>query len=307
MKGYSGADLSNALCDAGLREGDILFLTVRAYTLGKLHGAENADQFCRMYLNAIFDVIGQRGTLVVPTYSQQVARFGMPFIHEETPAITGVFSEFVRKQAGAVRSLHPVFSLAAIGGRARELMESVGTSGFGAESPYDRLFKTDGFCACLGFEFNEGHLVHGAHYIESTYGVPYFYNKLLDIEVFSEGKKIDSVFTLNVRYYDFDIKNSFERFLNRMRERGFVNQVPLGAGILYACKFKDQLREGYELLKEDVYAFLENAPKWRSGEIPSEGSIFKLSDEELASANWSGYTLNKRGSFRGIERGGLGQ
>ena len=307
MKTYSGADISDALFNVGLRPDDILFLSLRSYTLGKLHGAVNTDQFCRIFLNSILDVIGKNGTLVVPTYTQHIARFGMEYSHEDTAAITGIFPEFIRKHADSVRSFHPVFSLAAIGGRSRELMESVGASGFGAESPYDRLFKTEGFCACLGFEFSEGHLLHGAHYIESTYGVPYFYNKLLDIEVFKNGKKVDSLFTINVRYYDFEIKNNFDRYLNRMQERGRVKQAPLGASNLYVCKFKDQLREGYELLKEDVYAFLESAPKWRKGEIPFEGPVVKLIDEDLVSANWSGYTLNKKGAFRGIERGKLGQ
>ena len=293
MKTYSIKDIKSALEAVGVKKGNLVFFFVRLHTLGKMDGCTSKEALGEAYLRAIFDVIGKKGTLVVPTYSQQVARFGIPYNHENTPTLCGVFSEFIRTYPGAIRSFHPVFSLTALGYHANEICGNVGVNAFGAKSAYDNLFKYDGHSICLGFRYEKGHIVTGAHYIECSYGVPYYYNKIVKAKVYKNGRCCDEIFTINVRYADFGIVNNYKRFVEEFDRQGFLCSCPVGNGMLYSSRLKQQLKVGYELLSEDVYSFLEHPPVWKEGAIPFEGPPERLSTQDAEKINWSGFLLHQ--------------
>ena len=292
MKSYNSKNISNSLRESGIKEGDTVLFLVSIHRVGVLEGCTSKETYNKTYLDAIFDVIGKRGTLVVPTYSQQVGQFGVSYIHEETPTLSGVFSEFIRTYAGAVRSFHPVFSLTALGHNAQKICGNVGLNGFGAQSAYDHLFKQGGYSVCLGFknEF-EGKAAPGVHYIESTYGVPYYYNKILRADVYKSGSRCDKVFTLNVRYTDFDTKNNYGKLIDALRGKKLLYTCEIGDSTLCSSKLEDQLKIGYELLSDNIYAFLEHPPNWREGVIPFEGPPDKMDPEKAKGINWRGYYL----------------
>ena len=87
MQQLTRSDISGAIAAAGICAGDIVYLQIDLRTLGIIKGARTREAFCGSYLEAIFDVLGGQGTLVVPTYTTQVARFDMDFIWEETPTL----------------------------------------------------------------------------------------------------------------------------------------------------------------------------------------------------------------------------
>lgn len=297
MKSYSAGDISRALIDVGIKRGDLIFLSVRTFSLGRMVECKSKDELNRSIFDAIFEVIGDSGTLVVPSYSQQVGRFGLPYVHEETPALTGIFCEYVRKRQDAVRSFHPVFSLSAVGRDAMEICGNVGTNSFGATSAYDYLFKHGGYSVCLGFEYERGDIVTGAHYVECTYGVPYYYNKIVRAESYREGKRSEKIFTINVRYRDFGVDNNYLRYVDAIRDADLLRSSQVGDGILYASDLKAQLKVGYDLLSEDVYSFLVGLPQWQEGVIPFEGASEKLTVEKMKSVNWEGFHLHKWGEI----------
>ena len=103
---------------AGVARGDVVYLSTQLFGLGALRGAVDKQAYCAGFYDGVRTAIGSEGTLVVPTFTQQVGRFGLQFIHEETPSLTGIFGEHVRQLPGAMRSLHPVFSVSAIGPQA---------------------------------------------------------------------------------------------------------------------------------------------------------------------------------------------
>ena len=108
-------DLVNAFASVGLQEGDVVYLSTQLYGLGPLSDSLSRAEYLESIYDSLNVVIGSSGTLVVPTFTQQVARFGLPFNLEETESLTGVFGEYLRKRTDSVRSLHPVFSVAAVG------------------------------------------------------------------------------------------------------------------------------------------------------------------------------------------------
>ena len=102
------------------------------------------------------DLVGDRGTLLFPTYPQlssyEFLRRGEVFNVRKTPSYTGILSEVARRQANAARSLHPTKSVCALGAAAQELTRDHHKSPYpyDACSPYYRIGEFDGKMIGLG-------------------------------------------------------------------------------------------------------------------------------------------------------------
>ncbi len=103
-----------ALRRAGVRRGATLMVHSSLSRFGYVEGGPAT------VVRALRDVLGPRGTLVVPTHSVSVLG-APPYDPRTSPATTGAIPEYFRKQPGVLRSPHPTHSVAALGPRAAEL------------------------------------------------------------------------------------------------------------------------------------------------------------------------------------------
>ena len=98
------------LAALGIAKGDTLLVHSSFRSLGSVDGR------IETLLNAIFSVIGDSGTLLVPTLSYTTVSVNNPvFDYLNTPSCTGAVTEYVRVMNGSVRSIHPTHSVTAIG------------------------------------------------------------------------------------------------------------------------------------------------------------------------------------------------
>lgn len=149
----------------GLRPGDVVLVHASLSSLGYVCGGATA------VVQALLDVLGPAGTLVVPTQtatnrdpstwtdpvldkgSWATIREHLPaFDPAVTPSVNmGAVAEQVRTFPGAKRSGHPQTSFAAIGPRAEALMAGHQLeSPLGDESPLARLEEVDARVLLLG-------------------------------------------------------------------------------------------------------------------------------------------------------------
>ena len=123
---------------AGVKSGDTLLLHSnfsRSIRKLKKIGVENPVEIIfRSFLLAL----GNSGTLVVPLFNFDFTK-GIAFDIRNTPSKMGAFTEHVRKQAGAYRSGHPIYSFAAIGKNAERFGQIVNFSAYGDDSPFAML------------------------------------------------------------------------------------------------------------------------------------------------------------------------
>lgn len=170
--------LATDLRALGLRAGDIVLCHTSLRSLGWVCGGPVA------VVQALLDVLGPDGTLVVPAHSTENSdpagwqfppvpqdwwepiRAHMPGYH---PAVTptrgiGVLPETVRTWPGAVRSSHPQVSFAAVGARATELLaEHPLDHRFGPRSPLGAMSRAGarilllgaGYLSCTAFHLSE--------------------------------------------------------------------------------------------------------------------------------------------------------
>jgi aminoglycoside 3-N-acetyltransferase len=118
-------------------------------------------------VDALLAAVGPEGTVMVPTFTYDSARFDPG----ATPGRTGAVAEALRRRAGAVRSLHPFHSVAAFGPLGAELTRGHELlPGTGIGSPLDRLAAADGMILLLGVGHDRSTTIHvGEFHAEAFY------------------------------------------------------------------------------------------------------------------------------------------
>ena len=137
---YSKEEFKKALESAGIKKGDLVFTHIGYGFLGKPKNCENNEHVCQLILDSFLEILGDDGTLLVPTYTYSFCE-NHDFDVKNSPSTIGPFPEFFRKQKNVIRSEDPIFSVAGIGSKSKELLYNLPHTCFGKNSIYDRLRK----------------------------------------------------------------------------------------------------------------------------------------------------------------------
>jgi len=171
--------IANDLRALGIAPNSVLLVHSSLSRLGWVCGAEQA------VVLALEEVLGESGTLVMPTHSTQlsdpapwcspsVPREWWPAIRDSLPAYDrdltpsrrmGAIPECFRKQNGVLRSAHPHVSFAARGPKAQEIVSDHPLPhGLGEGSPLARVYEQDGWVLLLGVGHDRNTSLHLAEH-----------------------------------------------------------------------------------------------------------------------------------------------
>lgn len=244
--------LEGALHTVGVQAGDGLLVHSAVQFLGRPEGG------VQLYLEALQGLLGQHGTLVVPTFSFEFAKTG-----QYDPATTpshgmGVFSEFVRQQPGARRTLHPMQSLAALGALAQELAHCDTPSAFDDGSAFDRMLQADFKLLLLGADIQAASMVH---YSEQRANVPYRYWKDFAGQVRVAGAWQPRSYRMFVRDMDINPQLRLAPIQAALQASADWHRVALNHGQLAACRLQDFVTATDTLLAVDAWALVSNRPQ----------------------------------------------
>jgi aminoglycoside 3-N-acetyltransferase len=188
----AGKSLAGCLAGLGVGRTDILLMHSNISGFLKL---PLPGQKLQLLLAALLGAV-PNGTLLVPTFSYRFCKSGV-FDAAATPSEVGLFSEFVRRDRRAMRSSHPIFSMAAIGGDAPFLCRNLSASSYGAGSIFERLYVAD--AKLLHFDVTVADSCTFAHFPEQTVGVPYRYSKYFRGSVTVDGETVRGDWEFYVR------------------------------------------------------------------------------------------------------------
>jgi aminoglycoside 3-N-acetyltransferase len=171
--------LAHDLRKLGLAEGAIVIVHTAMSRLGWIVGGSQT------VIDALRDVLGESGTLVMPAHSSQLtepSRWQAPpvpeswwdVIREQLPAYDpdltptrnmGVVAETFRRLPGVLRSGHPHVSFAALGPKAQAVLQDhpIGCM-FGERSPLAVLYELDAAVLLLGVDHGNDTAIHLAEY-----------------------------------------------------------------------------------------------------------------------------------------------
>lgn len=271
MKTVSRNSILDALHAVGVRPGDVLMLHSDLTRLGLFEGAKSAEETLAGYYEALRKAVGPEGTLVALSCTESWARKGTPFVYEDSPSEQGVLSEYIRTRPEAVRSLHPLFSVCAVGKHAHDICADASPSAFGYDSPFERMRRYDARILCLGVDLLAMTFVH---HVEQTFGVPYSYTKEWSAPVYKNGGKLDRRFFAFVRYLESGVDYDFTRLQELLFAEGKAAKAFLGYGFCSSVKCNDVFETIMDRLQSDIFFLLRTAPDRE----PWKGPVHQAAD-----------------------------
>jgi len=121
-------------------------------------------------LDAFLQAVGPQGTVVVPTFTFQLAD-GAAFDVRNTPSISGALAHAALAHPAFWRTGHPLHSFAVAGAGAEELVQSKEPSSFGPASPFAFLQQRSATLIAIDLPLDDA--LTFVHYVEEREGVPY--------------------------------------------------------------------------------------------------------------------------------------
>lgn len=244
---YQREDIAAALRAVGVREGDVVFSHTSVAMLGRPPVALTQEALSELFLDVFREVLGPEGTWVLPAYTYSYTK-GERFDPATTPPTKdmGALSLALWDHPDAVRSLDPIFSVVAIGGRAQELTAGVPTSCFGDDCFYARIVEADGAMLNIGIGSHSALL----HHVEQMLGVPYRFLKPFSGVSVIDGQERETEVGYNVRALNNPRHVAYFMRLDRDgRADGSVQAARLGRGeinLIRARRMAQMAREGVE-------------------------------------------------------------
>lgn len=261
-------ELENIIYSLGVESGDCIMLGIDMSKLplpsykaelNREAFREREDKWCRFVLDVLKKILGQTGTLLVPSYSYSCTKPGSIFSTETTKSEVGPFTEYFRQQPGIIRSLHPIFSVAGTGYLASKILDNISRSAFGQSSPFSRFNEFKVKFLSLGVEIRNS--VTYIHHLEQCSGCPHRFSKSFNIEVQSNGKKYSGEWSAFLGYRGINYRSDITSLQNGLRDGGALREVSWKENPNHLATISDVDKIGYKLLVNDPFAFVNRKIK----------------------------------------------
>jgi aminoglycoside 3-N-acetyltransferase len=246
---YSRFTLFQAFRNAGVNDGDIILVYMSLGRLGRMENAELLPQICEQVDQALSEVVGETGTVLIPTYSYSIGK-GEVFDPENTPSTIGPFTEYFRASPESHRSCEPMLAVSGIGPAVDDLFRNLPPTSYGKDSLYDRLVATKAKICCLGLGL---YYATFRHYIEQQAEVPFRFRKYFDGIIRSRGHEQ----RIRWEYFAAPLLENCQPWGHRLEEiviaQKQVRAVSIGRGSLSCIEAGIYLEAGLQALAKDPW------------------------------------------------------
>ena len=261
MHDYDYDNLLELYKKLGLDSGRVVYVTGNFGRLGRYY-LRDKDIVLQDHINAIQEIIGINGTLVVPTHSWSLCNTDKLFDIENTKSETGPFTEEVRNQENSVRQFHPFSSLTAVGKKSVEICTNNSRHVFGWESPFQRMIDLDALYISVGQPMKKS--ISLVHHIELIMGVPYRYTKEFIQPCLIDGEVKMIEFYVYVTRNECDIvRDRNNKIMSKFREKFTVPNISIGRSFAESLNMQDFFKSTTKEFVKDTYIWLKNDPKIR--------------------------------------------
>ena len=234
----------------GIKEGAVVFIHSSADTL-------NLDFSVYRLLDILLEAVGTDGTLVFPAWhftirAEEYLNKGLVFDIRRSPSVLGLLSELARRHPGAVRSIHPINSIVAIGKHAQEIVGEHGNSIYPCDekSPYFKIMNYDGIIAGLGVDTNFLSFVHCPEDVmKKQFPFRTRLDKVFDAKVKMADGTVEIIKTLTahpqIKYRDIN------KFLKKYISRTICNNFTIKGNRFFVAHSKELFDRIVDLAKEE--------------------------------------------------------
>lgn len=261
MYTYNKQDVILALQDIGIKRGDILFSHFNLGFYGIPEGGMTENNIFSIFYDAIFDVIGDDGALVVPTftYSFNSLNSNGVFDYNNSKSKMGFFPEMIRIKEESIRTFDPIFSCSIIGNTQKIIGKNIiSTDCFGDGSIWQLLLEKN--AKLCNFNLDTGFSTF-LHYCEKICNVPYRKDRIFEGITYYNGRSI----VHRVNYFSRDntsiYKSETKEYSNYVKINNLSNSTGIARGEIVSMNLTDSLDAFKKLYKENPYFFTQEKKK----------------------------------------------
>ncbi len=183
-----------------INNGDIVYVCSDITGL-LLNARKNKVKFDpEKFIDSIINKVGSRGTILFPTFNWNFCR-NEKFDIVNTPSQCGALTNVALKRKDFERTQHPIYSFSVWGKDKKKLVKMQNDSSWGADSPFDYLYKNNAKNLFVGIDYKNGFTMD--HYFEQKNNVEYRYHKNFKAE-YIDKEKNSSVKTFSMFVRDVD-------------------------------------------------------------------------------------------------------
>lgn len=261
-RSYTQADIIKALKGAGLCTADTAYFSTSLGMLGFAENVNNADELNALFYQSIFEVLGEQGNLLVPTYSYTFGGSTLEnpnvYYPKNTPAEVGPFPNYVLKQDKVIRSRDPMMSMAGAGPNIESLFNSLPNTSYGKDSVYERLLSRQTKCVSIGLGTNWTPFIHHADWLNK---VPFRYDKLFYGGIQEDNGNIEYQYWLYSAPARIDESFADAHILGKLAlDAGIWKHHPLGRAGVYVCDYREYFEFTLSLMKTNKW-LMAKGPK----------------------------------------------
>lgn len=191
----TSASLVQLLEKVGAGDSEVVYMHT-----GLTFGWPNPELGRRRLLELVYEAIVSIGvrTLCVPTFTFSFCN-GQNYDVQSSNSKMGALNEYIRRLPGAVRSVDPLMSSAAVGADAG-VVQNLSKNSIGADSTFDRLHQRGSAVKFLFFGTTASECFTYTHYVEERKQVGYRYNRTFTGKITQDSRTWEDQYTLFVRY-----------------------------------------------------------------------------------------------------------
>ena len=236
-------ETKKALVDAGVKNGDLVFVQSSMIPLLKKIDKNEQNIFLDDVCNALTDLIGNEGTICFPMFSYSF--FNKTVFDPEEPPTNGmgILSVLLWSKRKCVRSIDPLFSVGASGTLEKDLTENLPKTCFGEDSFFDRFYNLNGKLLQIGVSVDGSTSVM---YFEQKLKSKYRYLKSFSGEIKIDGELHKETWETYVRRLDGTVTVDLRNLKERIEQDGYINRANLMEGFIYCIESK----QFYTVLKQ---------------------------------------------------------
>ena len=253
MNFYTKNDILKSLQKLNIKKGDTIFINPEIYKFGLYKDAKKSEDYFIDFYSILKSLVGKNGTLCMNSYTFNTLRNNEPFNYNSHQCTSGKLSEILLKDKKSVRSIHPVFSVSAVGKNAKYICNNNSRHNYGFNSPYLKFTECNGKILNLGMNPWQNPFNHVAEFL---IGVPYYYNKYTNIKYLKNGKKNKLSFSSFVRYLNYELIEDFSIIKKEIQRLKIVNKQKLGEGYIFSMNSNKYLQACIKMLSKNQFAFI---------------------------------------------------
>jgi len=225
----SSRDIIQAFKNSGLEQGRTVFCHSNIGFFGRVENASNMDDLAKIMLDCFTEVLGKDGTLVLPvfTYSFGANSKNKIFDVQNSLSTTSGMGNWLIRTGNGSRSIDPMLSVIAIGGKAEKLTKNFDGTCFGLNSIWSKIYDDDAMICNLNLDSGSTYL----HWLEKKFKVSYRHDMKMSGEIIDNEKVYPaSIIYTGRKLDDPAFKPMFEIYHQKCVEAGITKKIPLGRG-----------------------------------------------------------------------------